>query len=204
MSGETLHNNTEAAATEQGGRNEYPPFDPKAAEAARVSKAVEIAQDGQKSGLVEDIDKAHAMALAGDYARTKARNLRQEALEHAKKAPESGIHQMKQWEAEWASQGADAAADVLEQRAGEQYDLNDVGRIQDIDKAHAMALAGDYARTKARNLRQEALEHAKKAPESGIHQMKQWEAEWASQGADAAADVLERQASERYDAQHNQ
>lgn len=131
------------------------------AERSAAESESNAAEAGEEAGRqydtehnrIQDPEKAHAMALAGDFDRTEAAFARAEAIKNESQAttpenqvgPDSPIAQARSHE---------ALAELNEEFAGREYDAQkalEAGpeRIEDPEKAHAMADAGDHWRTTA-------------------------------------------------------
>lgn len=137
-----------------------------------------------ESQRIEDPEKAHAMALAGDRYRTTANHLYEEG------AKKPGGNDMGNTEAEYYLDEAEAD----EEKAGRQYDAEQ-SRVQDPDKAHAMAMAGDELRTAAANMRSVENSGETHIIENG---------KTTSERLDEQAEGVEEEAGRLYDTKNQQ
>lgn len=155
--------------------------------------APQLTPSPDESHRIEDPEKAHEMALAGDEYRTNAAIYRQYETETASRAADE----------------SDYAASELEDEAGIRHDA-DQTRVQDPDKAYEMASAGDKNRSRAVNYRRAAetpffggpgtagesnyLEQAKSEDRKAVHAEeaagRQYDREHTPVNADEVIDVL--------------
>lgn len=126
---ESNNNNAEQAASDSNVEPEYPAFDPEAAQRAR-DEYLEKNNTSHHSDRVEDIDKAHAMAIEGDGYETlavKAKKLLDkynEAASHADNSADRAIYQTKADLAKEQLRRIQTDAKYAEESAGDHYDRN--------------------------------------------------------------------------------
>jgi hypothetical protein len=153
-----------------------------------------------ESQRIEDPEKAHVMALAGNDERSQAANYRMAANRYEELNKENPIQEGTDPDGSLQAQrdqrieglrseadASDAVASIQEDRAGNQYEV-EKNYVQDPEKAHAMALAGDRERSTAAGLRLNTEQSRGRDVGIQHHEM--------------TADVFEEEAARQYDAEH--
>ena len=166
---EKLNNNQEQVVDTGGnGGTEYPPFDPSAAEAARQAAAeqaaIEQAAANQAAAAEAARQAAAEQAAAAEAAREDVE--RQAAADAAAKAAaETVVGPISPEDfAKAAEEFTHQETESYQKKANYKSEHPDA--IEDIDKAHFMALAGDKERTEATKYRELARKNQRKAEDA--------------------------------------
>jgi hypothetical protein len=163
--------------------------------------------DPESPSVEHDPAKAYEMAIAGDENRTKAtaNRVKRSEMMTSTEVGETGAA-VKHFNAnQLATKANDEEAKMREELAGQQYDANKTtaqipsteevdnpypDRVEDLERAHVMALAGDYSRT-------EAAKSRKVLQQTGDRT-----AAFDPTLSDANANHLEEEAGRQYDVEH--
>ncbi len=161
-----------------------------------------------ESQRIEDPEKAHVMALAGNDERSQAAHYRMAANRYEELNQENPIQEGTDPDGSLQAQrdqrieglrseadASDAVASIQEDRAGNQYEV-EKNYVQDPEKAHAMALAGKDARDEASSLRSTAKEYQE-------HKLDDTADIWTdADRKDDEAARIEEEAGRKHDAEH--
>ena len=124
---ESNNNNTEQVTSGSSVGSEYPDFDPKAAQKAK-DEYLEKTNASPHSDRVEDIDKAHAMAIRGDELETTVLEIKKwineynEAATHASNSEEHEFYQMRADDMNKRLREFQSNVKSAEELAGAEYD----------------------------------------------------------------------------------